>query len=138
MNHWTRAVCILIGLSTASIAPAATTVLVENRSFTPVSLTVERWPHGQTPKLAPQMVGYNTDKAWKRGVKLLAAPNEAERQLISLVYLDTAGQGCRFRTVPVRHTHALVKIVPVAEPVGARRCEATTGATIGDFIFTLK
>jgi hypothetical protein len=138
MRRVAFAFCTSAALLIGTASPAATSVRVENRTFSSLNLKVDAWPERQSAKLAPVVRGQGGTVAFKPGAKVLAEPSEAHRHLISLAYLDQAGEGCRFRTVPVRHTPALVRIVPEAEAIGSFRCEASTGSTIGDFVFTVR
>lgn len=134
----TSLICALVFGWAGSAAYAATTVKVENGSTSPLLLAVEQWPAGEPVGLASVVGARGSTATRKRGAKVLAEHGQADRHVVSIVYLNSKGDGCRFRTATVRHSAAMARIVPVAEAVGTSSCSAETGATIGDFVFRVR
>lgn len=122
----------------AAPAAATTTVTVSNLSGASLRLHVEQPLAGYERNLDETVPPGDTALASKPGGKVLATKADARRSAFAISYLDDKGSGCRFSASPVRHTTEMALIVPAAEPVGDRRCEARTGSTIGDFVFVVR
>jgi hypothetical protein len=118
-----------------SAAAANTTIAIENHSRGTLTLALERSPKGHEAKLAGTLPPGRATAAVKPAAKILSPQAEAEDHVFDLRYVDEAGDGCRFRAVVERHSPAFARIVPVADAIGRGRCEASTGATRGDFVF---
>jgi hypothetical protein len=129
----------LAALFLAAATPAtATTVTVANLSDRSHRLEVVRPPTDLDAELRDVVRPGAMATARKAGGKVLAAIDEADRAAFSMRYLDERGHGCHFGVIPVRHTSFMARLVPQASPVGAGRCEARTGSTIGDFVFVVR
>lgn len=136
-----KPISLIFALASGLAGPtalAATTVQVENSSASPLVLAVERWPEEQPVGLSAIVDAKGSTATRKPGSKVLAESEQAERHLVSIVYLNSRGDGCRFRTASVRHSAAMARIIPVAEAVGTSSCSAETGATLDDFIFRVR
>ncbi|PAX07023.1 hypothetical protein [Sphingomonas lenta] len=123
----------------APSAPAwATTVTVHNRSQQPLRLAVDKPLSGYEQPLSASVEPGFLALTRKPNGKVLMPHAEADGAAFSVRYVDERGAGCRFSVTPVRHSGAYARAVPVAEPIGDGRCEAATGSTIGDFVFTVR
>lgn len=128
----------LISTLAPSTAALATTVTVHNRSQQPMRLAVDKPLSGYEEPLSASVEPGFVALTYKPGGKVLMPHAEAEGAAFSVRYVDESGAGCRFSVTPVRHSSAYARAVPVAEPIGDARCEAATGSTIGDFVFTVR
>lgn len=131
MRYW----FMVLLLVAPSAALASTTIAIENHSRGTLTLEVERSPKGHEAQLAGTLPPGRATAAVKPAAKVLSTRAEAEDHVFDLRYVDEAGDGCRFRTVVEGHSSAFARIVPVADAIGRGRCEAGTGATLGDFVF---
>lgn len=133
-----RACLITLLLLTAPSTAWATTVTVHNRSSLPVTLAVDKSPSGYEDHLRPVMEPGLISSVHKPGGKVLMPHAQADEASFAIRYLDQSGSGCRFSVTSVRHSGAYARALPVAEPIAGGRCEASTGRTIGDFVFTVR
>lgn len=133
-----RACLTTILLLAAPAAASATTVTVHNRSAAPVRLAVDKSPNGYEEYLRPVMGPGLISSVRKPNGKVLMPHAQADQASFVIRYVDEQGSGCRFSVLPVRHSGAYTRALPVAEPIGDGRCEATTGSTIGDFVFMVR
>lgn len=131
MRPWITALLLVAPAS----ALASTTIAIENRSRGTLILAVDKSPKGHEAGLAGTLPPGRATAAVKPSAKILSPRSEVDEHLFDLRYVTEAGDGCRFRTVVESHSAAFAQIVPVADPIGRGRCEATTGATRGDFVF---
>lgn len=131
MRTWLMALL----LTAPSAAAASTTIAVENHSRGTLVLELERSPKGHEAQLAGVLPPGRATAAVKPASKVLSPSAEAEDHVFELRYVDEAGDGCRFRAIVEPHSPAFARIVPVADPIGRGRCEASTGSTRGDFVF---
>lgn len=130
----------LLAATALLFAPAlaqATTITVENRSARAISAGAPVMPTGYEDLHAVIAPG-TTSSAWKDGGKVLVPHDHAPAAAAALAYVDASGSGCRFSVEATRHSSAYAILRPVAEPIGAGRCEARTGSTIGDFVFVMR
>lgn len=134
---WLRALLAIMAL----LAPAsagATTIRIENRSARPVGLSTIKAPGGYDMNLRSRIEPGGGLLLRNPAGKVLMPHDAVDAAVFIFAYVDLKGNGCRFSLFPYRYNSSFSKLKPLAEPINDGVCAARTGATIGDFEFTVR